>query len=156
MKALIRLGFLALIGLGLASQALRASRSEDVVDPQAALIDRLGRLHIHAEPIPDSRLLMARAPACGQPFVVGPLRSDGGENELTRRLTDPDVVVRYAYLGAVDARPSATKQFAQWGWATLLFSVGLRPTRPPADFILVAYPRSCVALGANDWSVLSP
>ena len=156
MKTLLRLGFVALIALGLASQALRASRSEAAVDPTEALIGRLDRLHIAATAIPGSKLLMARSAQCGQPFAVGLLRSDGGENEVARQFSNSLAVVRYAYLGAVDAQPSAMRQFVRWGWATLLFSAGLRPTKPPGDMVVVAYPRGCTALETVDWASLSP
>jgi hypothetical protein len=156
MKTLLRTSFVVLIGLGLASQALRASRGEAAIDPQGALIARLGQMRIETTAIPESRLLMARSPQCEQPFLVGPLRSDGAENETIGRLSSPDILVRYAYLGAVDAHLSAIRQFIRWARATLLFTVGLRAAGPPPDVIVVAFPRACGVLEATNWAWLSP
>jgi hypothetical protein len=156
MKTLLRTGFVALIALGLASQALRAGRGEAGADPAEALAGRLERLHVAATADPGSKLLLARSAQCGQPFVVGLLRADGGENELVQQLSRSGIIVRYAYLGAVDEHPSAAAQSVRWGWATLMFSVGARPTRPPGDMVVVAYPRECTALATLDWASLSP
>ena len=61
MKTLLRAGFVAMIGLGLASQALRFSHGDAAVESQGVLVGRLEQMRIEATPIPDSRLLMAQS-----------------------------------------------------------------------------------------------
>jgi hypothetical protein len=155
MKALVRGVFVALIVLGLASQALRASRSAAIAAPAEVLIGRLGHLHVTATPIAGSNWLLARSAGCGRPYAVGWMRADGAENEATRQLAKPEIEARYVYLGAVGTHPP-TRQRLRWGWATLRFSAGLRATRPPGEMVVVAFPRECPALGAMDWASLSP
>jgi hypothetical protein len=126
MKTLLRLGCVALI--------------------------RLQHLGAQATAGPDG-LLLVRAPRCAQPFTVGLIPIDGAEDESVQPLAAPDAVLRYAYLGTVEGRPRRTALTLRWGWAMLLFNLGLRPDRPPRQLVLVAAPRGCIGL---DWGALSP
>jgi hypothetical protein len=155
-KTLLRIGFVALIGLGLASQVLRAGRADADAGAQDALVGRLARLQIQATELPASGLLAARSAACDSPFVAGLLQSDGADSEVALRFAGSGTVIHYAYLGAVDPQVSRTKLLARWAWASLLFNVGLRQAKPPSSMAVVAYPRSCAALDAIDWATLSP
>lgn len=157
MTMLLRLGFLILIALGLASQAIRASRDaggDD--DAKSTLIGRLGRLHVQVTEMPGSDLLMVRSSLCDQPFLAGLMTIDGAEDADASWLARPDVMVSHAYLGTVADRPARLALMARWAWATVLFATGLRPDKPPHQMVMVAAPRNCTGLQAVDWSALSP
>jgi hypothetical protein len=156
MRTLLRVALIALIVLGLASRVMRAHRGEAGPDQREALIGGLDRLHIQSTEVAGSKLLMARSALCDEAFVVGLMRNDGAEDEMTRRFSDSDIVARYVYLGSVAERPSRIASVARWGWATLLFNVGLRPNKPPADMAMVAFPARCAGLRDVDWAALSP
>lgn len=156
MRTLLRVAFVALIALGLTGRALRAGHGEAPADPTAALRAGLTELGITSTEVPESRLLAAHSPLCDQPFLVGPLRIDGAEDEFRRQVARPGVVVRYLYLGRAEDHPSRLRMLARWGWGTLLFNVGLQRTQPPRDMALVAFPESCGRLATLDWAMLSP
>ena len=156
MKALLRLAFVALIALGLATQALRAGRGGGDPDPKATLIGRLAALGVRGADLPDTNLVEARSALCAQPFVAALLRIDGSDDETARPFIRPDVILRYSYLGTVEDRPSRLRLIARSQWAALLYHAGLRPGRPPGTMAMVAWPRSCPGLAALDWRALSP
>lgn len=156
MKTCLRACFVALIVLGLGSQAIRAGRDDGDRDAEAALAGRLARMQVDAGAVPDSALLMARSPLCDQPFAVGLVATSGADDETARRFATPGIVVAYSYLGWVGTQPSRPRLLARWAWATLRFDLGQGRDKPPTRMAMVAFPASCTGLRAMDWSALSP
>lgn len=154
MTRLLRGLFVLLIMLGVASQGIRASRGV-AEDDSALLIRHLADLGVHAMPIANSDVLMGQTPLCAQPMLVAPLATSGAEDEVPGGLSKHEFIIRYSYLGEVEAQPSELWLTVRWAWASILFDAGLRPNPPPIRLIMVSLPRSCPGLMSVDWSTLS-
>jgi hypothetical protein len=156
MKNLLRALFVALIALGLASQAIRAGRVNDDTEPMAALARRLASLGVETVATPSASVLIGRSKLCDQPVAVALSTIDGAEDESEPSPSGPDVEVRYVFLGSVGARPTRARLIGDWAWATIRFHAGLRPTKPSGRLVTVAWPRGCAGLAGLDWTTLSP
>lgn len=156
MKALLRCGFVGLILVGLASQALRVQRENGEGDPVSLLAGRLERLDVRTDGAAASGVVTGHAAACDQPIQVRLLRIDGAEDSGLQDIDPAGVLVRYVFLGCVADHPDRAGLIARWVWATGRFAVGLRSGKPPSRLVQVALPVACPGLAAMDWSVLSP
>jgi hypothetical protein len=155
MKRLLRTLFVLLIVLGAASQSIRASRGFVEDDSAPFLIRHLADLNISTTRLANSDILVGQTQFCAQPMFVTLLTISGAEDEITSGLGKRDFIIRYTYLGKVDAHPSKLWLTARWVWASALFDTGLRRNPPPTRLVMVAMPRSCRGLSSVDWSILS-
>jgi len=156
MTSLVRLGFIGLILLGLASQAIRSNRGNHDSDSVSDLAARMQAFAFKTRPLESGGTVEAMTPDCPEPVYAMLLRIDGSENERLNEFGGPDVVRRFVYLGAVDERPGLATTLARWAWTSLLFDVGIRSGRPATSLVAVLLPRACRALAAVDWAELSP
>lgn len=155
MRRSLRALFVLLIILGAASQSIRADRrvAEDESAPLA--IQHLADLDVSTTRLANSDILIGQTQLCTQPMLVARLMTSGAEDEITGGLSKRDFIIRYTYLGQMEAHPSKLWLTARWVWASVLFDTGLRPNPPPTRLIMVALPRSCPGLMVADWSALS-
>ncbi len=156
MKTLIRAAFVLLVLLGLASQAARPGHGDDDRDALTALVGRLEHQGVQIEGFPNPQTLIGLSPRCEQPFLVALLAIDGTDDSAIVSRSDPEIVPRYVYLGAVAQAPSRAALTLRWVWARWLFTIGVRQDMPPHRLAMLALPRACADLMAADWSVLSP
>jgi hypothetical protein len=156
MKTLLRCGFVGLILLGLASQAVRSQRGSDDSAPAAVLASRLERLNVRTDDPAASGSLTGHSAICDQPIHIRLLRIDGSEDAEPQDIGQAGFLVRYVFLGSVEEHPKLTRIGARWVWATVRFAVGLRSSKPSASLVQIALPTACPGLATMDWPVLSP
>ena len=156
MKAMLRCGYLALIVLGIAIQVTHGQTATINTDPMAALAAGLRRLKIEpGAPTPDG-ILTGHTPSCGQPITATVLRIDGADDERVRDLRLDDRLLRYVFLGSVYETRNSFGIAGRWIWASALFNLGLRSSRPAPRLVLVVLPRACPEVAALAWTILSP
>jgi hypothetical protein len=155
MKRLVRALFVLLIMLGVASQSIRASRGLAENDRAPFLTQRLADLGVRVTRLATRDVLMGQTPLCVRPMLIAPLTTSGAEDEVTGGLSKHEFMIRYIYLGEVEAQPSELWLTVRWAWASILFDAGLRPNPPPMHLVMVALPQSCPGLTSVDWSTLS-
>jgi len=156
MKALMRLGWITLIVLGITIQFTRGRRSDADSDLLASLAAGLGQLNLQTEGPNAVGILTGHSKSCDQPLHVMLVGIDGAEDEWLGGISQSNSTLRYVYLGSVGETRDRSAMFRRWIWASVLFTVGLRPAKPRPKFVLVALPRACPELATLRWSVLSP
>jgi hypothetical protein len=156
MKALLRLGWITLIILGITIQFTRGRRSDADSDLMASLAAGLGQLDVQTEGPNAAGILTGHSRSCDQPLHAMLVAIDGAQDEQLQGISGSGSVLRYVYLGAVGDTWDRTTMFRRWIWANVLFTVGVRPTKPRPKFVLVVLPRACPELATLRWSVLSP
>jgi hypothetical protein len=156
MKTLLRCGFVALIVLSVAIQLTHGRRGSADSDPLAALAAGLERLNVRTGRPAAGDILTGHAPSCQQPLQAMLLRIDGADDGRMRGLRPDGGAARYIYLGAVTEQPNRAVILGRWVEASVLFTVGLRATRPQSLLVLVVLPRACPDLAALEWATLSP
>jgi hypothetical protein len=155
MKALLRLGWIILIVLGVTIQFTRGRRSDADSDQMASLAAGLEQLDVQTEGPNAAGILIGHSLSCEQPLQVMLVGIDGAEDEwLGGRQSSS--LLRYIYLGSVEETRDRPAMFRRWIWAGVLFTVGLRSAKPRPKFVLVVLPRACPELATLRWSVLSP
>jgi hypothetical protein len=156
MKALMRLGWIALIVLGIAIQFTRGRRSEADSDLMASLAAGLGQLNLRTDGPNATGILTGHSRSCDQPLHAMLISIDGAEDEWLSGISQSSSTLRYVYLGSVGETRDRSAMFRRWILAGVLFTVGLRPAKPRPKFVLVVLPRACPELKTLRWSVLSP
>jgi hypothetical protein len=156
MKALLRLGWITLIILGITIQFTRGRRSEGDSDLMASLAAGLGQLDIQTDAPNATDTVTGHARSCEQPLHVMLVSIDGADDEQLRGISRSSNVLRYVYLGSIGETRDRTAMFSRWVWAGVLFTAGLRSAKPRPKFVLVVLPRACPELGTLRWSLLSP
>jgi hypothetical protein len=156
MKALLRLGWITLIVLGIAIQFTRGRRSDADSDLMASLADGLGQLNVQTEGPDATGILTGHSRSCDQPLHAMLVSIDGVEDEWLGGISQSSSTLRYVYLGSVGETRYRSAMFRRWLWAEVLFTVGLRPAKPRPKFVLVVLPTACPELATLRWSILSP
>jgi len=156
MKAILRLGWITLIVLGITIQFTRGRRSDADSDLMAGLAAGLGQLNIQTGEPNAAGILSGHAGSCDQPLYVMLLSIDGADDERLGGLSPGSSMLKYVYLGSVGETRERSTMFRRWIWADVLFTVGLRPAKPRPKFVLVVLPRACPELATLRWSILSP
>jgi hypothetical protein len=158
MKTLLRLGWIALIVLGVTLQFTRGRRSEADSDLMASLAAGLQQLDVQTEGPNAAGILTGRSQSCDQPLHIMLVGIDGAEDEWLggTGTSQSSSMFRYVYLGSVGETRDRSTMFRRWIWAGVLFTVGLRPAKPRPKFVLVVLPKACPELATLRWSVLSP
>ena len=156
MKALLRLGWVALIVLGITIQFTRGRRSDADSDLMASLVAGLGQLDVQTEGPNAAGILTGHSRSCDQPLHVMLDSIDGAEDERLGGISQSSSMLKYVYLGSVGETRDRSAMFGRWIWADVWFTVGLRPAKPRPKFVLVVLPRACPELATLRWSVLSP
>jgi hypothetical protein len=158
MKTLLRLGWIALIVLGITLQFTRGRRSETDSDLMASLAAGLQQLDVQTEGPTAAGILTGHSQSCDQPLHVMLVGIDGAEDEWLGGIgtSQSSNMLRYVYLGSVGETRDRSAMFRRWIWADVMFTVGLRSPKPRPKFVIVVLPRACPELETLRWSILSP
>jgi hypothetical protein len=156
MKTMLRLGFVALMIIGLASQFIRSERSTAPGNRLEELRRRLQQLDFQIDSGQTLDMLIGRSPLCTRPIYAASLRIDGSEDETVQTLRTSKYVTRFVYLGAEYATPARGRVLGRYVWATFLFNIGLRSDRPRPTLAFVALPQDCPELTNLNWTTISP
>ncbi len=155
MKTLLRLCFVSLMVLAIASQYAAGREGVVVADAQGRLFDGLRRLNLHIDRYTDG-VITARSPSCEAPIQLTLARIDGGDADTLTKLRSPNDDIRYIYLGSADAQWNQISMLLRWSEAHALFVLGLAPIDAPSQLVFVMLPKNCPDLATLPWSTLSP
>jgi hypothetical protein len=156
MRTLLRLCFVSLMVLAIASQYAVGREGVVAADAQGRLFDGLRRLNLHIDPSPTDGVITARSPSCEAPIQLTLARIDGGDADTLTKLRSPNDDIRYVYLGSADAQRNQISMLLRWSEAHALFVLGLAPIDAPSRLVFVVLPKNCPDLAALPWSTLSP
>ncbi len=152
----LRLGFVALILLGVRNQLAWSALAQPNDDPLPLLASRAAGLGLRVVRLAPPDVVVVAVAGCDVPVQLGLYTADGDEDARIAPLLTADVTPLYIFIGKTAPTRAGLHPARLWLAANVAAMLGARDSRAPTRFVLALLPKSCPGLAAVDWVGLSP